>query len=198
MTVVTHRDAGSRAARRLALGAVLLGALAAGCHRRAAPPAEPVRREVEPPPLAPVLSPWPGTLASALRAAESGRYDDADRTLLEFSLKHARTPEGAESDFWRALLKTDPANAPVSAREQLALLDGYLGHGPAAPRYAEALILRRIVETSDSTRALLAAVRASAEAREKARDEEIRRLNDLYDRTAAELDRIKRRLAPKP
>ena len=198
MIIDIRRGRGGAAARRFALGTALLGTVAAGCRPRPAPPAEPVRREVEPPPLAPVLSPWPGTLATALRAAESGRYDDADRTLLEFSLKHARSPEGAESDFWRALLKTDPANNNVSAREQLALLDGYLGNGPTAPRYTEAQILRRIVETSDSTRALLAAVRASAEAREKARDEEIRRLNDLYDRTAAELDRIKRRLAPKP
>ena len=187
-----------RVVSRLAIGVVLATGVAAGCRPRPAPLPEPVRREVEPPPLAPVLSPWPGTLASALRAAESGRYDTADRALLDFSLKNARTPEGAESDFWRALLKLDPANANVTVREQLALLDGYLGNGPSAPRYAEALILRRVVEASDSTRALLATLRSSSEAREKARDEEIRRLNELYDRTAAELDRIKRRLAPKP
>jgi hypothetical protein len=168
-----------------------------GCRSRPEPPA-PARVVEAPRAPVPQISPWPGTLASALRAAESARYNEADRILLEFSVKHANTPEGAESDFWRALLKTDPANSKVTAREQLALLDGYLDNGPNAPRYAEVQILRRVVEASDSTHALLTTVRLSAEAREKARDEEIRRLNELYDRTAAELDRIKRRLAPKP
>jgi len=80
----------------------------------------------------------------------------------------------------------------------MALYDAYLSGGATLPRYAEAIILRRVVESLDSTRSLLTTMRNSAESREKTRDEEIRRLNDLLDRTTAELERIKRRLVPKP
>lgn len=188
------------ARRRLATLGISVGvALAISC-RRPAPPPEPAPEPavLAPTPSVPPISQWPTTIASALRAAESGRYDEADRILLEFSVKHAGTPEGAESDFWRAFLKTDPANHDVAPREQLSLLDAYLGAGSATPRYHEAVILRRIVEAMDSTRSLLTTMRASAEAREKTRDDEIKRLNDLVDRTTAELDRIKRRLIPRP
>lgn len=174
--------------------ALSVAALFGACHRPAPPPPPLVVPEVIP---APPISPWPGTLSSALRAADNGRFEEADRLLTEFSVTHAGTPDGAESDFWRALLKTDPANAKVTSRESMALYDAYLGGGPTLPRYAEAMILRRVVESLDSTRSLLATVRASADAREKARDEEIRRLNDVVDRTTAELERIKRRLAPR-
>ncbi|MBK6487897.1 MAG: hypothetical protein IPF98_13720 [Gemmatimonadetes bacterium] len=177
---------------------VVAGVLLAGACHRAPPPPIPVPevQTVLAPPAA--LSPWTGTLASALRAAESGRFPEAERILTDFSLEHAGTGDGAESDFWRALLKTDPANRAVTPRESMALYDSYLSGGSALPRYAEAMILRRVVESMDSTRALLATVRASASAREKTRDEEIRRLNDEVDRTTAELERIKRRLIPKP
>ena len=178
----------------LVVGSVMLFST---CRSTPAPPSvAPVAPTLTPTPL--VISPWPGTLAAALRAAENGRFDEAERTLVEFSVTHAGTPEGAESDFWRALFKVDPANRGVSAREQTAMLDAYLSGGSNQPRYAEALILRRIAEAMDSTHTLLVTVRASAEARDKSRDEDIRRLNDLVDRTSAELERIKRRLAPKP
>lgn len=183
------------AASRIALLTLVLGG---ACLR---PPQRPaVPSPAKPPLIAPTtqLSPWPGALAAALRAAESGRFADAERLLTEFSVAHAGTPEGAESDFWRALLKTDPANRNVTPRESMALYDSYLSGGQSLPRYAEAVILRRLVESMDSTRSLLATVRASSDAREKARDEEIRRLNDVVDRTTAELERIKRRLAPRP
>lgn len=149
-------------------------------------------------PATPPISPWPGTLGAALRAAEVGKFDEAEKILTQFSVEHAGTPDGAESDFWRALLKTDPANRDATPRESMALYDAYLGGGSALPRNAEAVILRRVVESLDSTRTLLHTVRASADAREKARDDEIRRLNDVIDRTTAELERIKRRLTPKP
>lgn len=182
----------SSVARAVVAGVLLLGA----CHRAPPPPIPvPVVQTVLAPPAA--LSPWTGTLASALRAAESGRFPEAERILTDFSLEHAGTADGAESDFWRALLKTDPANRAVTPRESMALYDSYLSGGATLPRYAEALILRRVVESMDSTRALLVTVRASASARDKSREEEIRRLNDEVDRTTAELERIKRRLIPK-
>ena len=185
--------------RRLKLAAAAVGGilLFSACRSSPVPSAVvPVAPALTPTPL--LISPWPGTLAAALRAAENGRFDEAERTLVEFSVTHAGKPEGAESDFWRALLKVDPANRGVTARAQTAMLDAYLSGGSNQPRFAEALILRRVAEAMDSTHALLVTVRASAEAREKTRDDEIRRLNDLVDRTSAELERIKRRLAPKP
>lgn len=185
------------ARRAHAVASLVLAAMLAGaCRQPAPPPAPPPAPIVFP--AAPPLSPWVGTLARALREAEAGRFDDAERILADFSVGNAGTPDGAESDFWRALLKTDPANRDVTPRESMALYDAYLDGGSALPRHAEALILRRVVESMDSTRVLLSTVRASADARQKARDEEIRRLNDLVDRTTAELERIKRRLAPKP
>ena len=168
----------------------------AGCQRTVAPVPAPVAAVVIAPP--PSVSLWPGTLASAIRLAEAGRFDEAERMLTDFSVAHAGNAEGAESDFWRALLKTDPANRSVTPRESMALYDSYMSGGAMLPRYAEAQILRRVVESLDSTRVLLSTIRASADAREKTRDDEIRRLNDIVDRTTAELERIKRRLVPKP
>lgn len=181
-----------RSRRALGCAALPLAAALVACRRPAPDMPPPVIPEVVVP--API-SPWPGTLSRALRAAESGHFDEAERLLTAFSVAHAGTPDGAESDFWRALLKTDPANRDVTPRESMALYDAYLSGGSTLPRHAEALILRRVVESLDSTRSLLATVRTSADAREKARDDEIRRLNDIVDRTTAELERIKRRLA---
>ncbi len=195
---MTFAAMATRAGKR-AVGSVCLTTLAlvvTGCRSQQPPPVR--TRVVEPPHPVPQISPWPGTLASALRAAETSKYDEADRILLDFSVKHVNTPEGAESDFWRALLKLDPSNEKVTYREQRALLDGYLDIGSAAPRHAEVQILRRMVEASDSTRYLLTSSKQNAEAREKRLEEEIRRLTEVNERTAAELERIKRRLAPKP
>ncbi len=192
-----RRPDAARRRRTPLLVLVAAGAFAASCKRaEPVPVPRPIVQMVTAPPPPP--SPWPGTLATALRAAESGRFAEAERILTDFGLANKGTPEGAESDFWRALLKTDPANRAVTPRESMALYDSYLSGGTDQPRYAEALILRRVVESMDSTRALLATVRASADARDKSRDDEIRRLNDVIDRTTAELERIKRRLIPKP
>ncbi len=176
-------------------GWCVVALLAVGCQRPT--PAPPAVAPIVPV-AAPPISPWPGTLANALRSAESGKFDDAESLLSQFSVDHAGTPDGAESDFWRALLKTDPNNRKATPRESMALYDAYLSGGPGMPRYAEAQMLRRVVEALDSTRTLVSTMRASYESREKGRDDEMRRLNDALDRTTAELDRIKRRLTPKP
>jgi hypothetical protein len=149
-------------------------------------------------PPSPVISEWPATLAAALRAAESGDFEGADRTLLDFGLRNAGKPEGTESDFWRALIKADPLNDAPTNRERMALFDAYLAAGTSAPRYTEAMIFRRILEAVDSTRTALAGLRAANEQRQRSREEEIRKLSDDLDRTMAELDRIKKRLAPRP
>ena len=155
---------------------------------------------VPPPPLPtplPDISPWPGILVRAQRLAERGRYAEADQVLAEFAVNHPGSRDGAEADFWRALLKADPANEEVTVREQLAALDTYLAGGPEMPRYVEAQILRRLVEAVDSTRSLVVAVRAAANARVDAKNDEVKRLSDELEKTVAELERIRRRLIPR-
>ena len=165
-----------------------------GCAKHQPPPPPPP--SPEPAPL--VVSPWPGILAGARRAADGGHFQDADRILSEFATQHPQSPEGVEADFWRALFRADPANTESTVREQLAAFDAYLTGGPARPRYTEAQVLRRMVEVIDSTRALIVAVRASADARERAKTDEVKRISDELEKAVTELERIKRRLTPKP
>lgn len=168
-----------------------------GCRPRpvdAPPPPVPVEL---PAPLP--VSTWPTVLGDVVRDAQAGRYDDADRRLQAHGLANAGTLEGAEADYWRAVLKADPANPVRTLRERVALLDAYLAVPGAQPeRQLEATVMRRLLEQVDSTSAVLVTVRASAEARQRTRDDEIRRLNDELDRTTAELDRIRKRLAGRP
>lgn len=175
---------------------LLLVGLGAAC--RQAPPV------VTPPTPAPVaislpdssLSEWPTTLAAALRAAEAGRYEDADQQLLQYGIRHAGTKEGTESDFWRAVIKADPNNTAPEPRERMALFDAYIAAGTDTPHYLEAVVFRRLLEVAESSRAAIASLRSANEARQRTREDEIRKLSDDLDRTMAELDRIKKRLAP--
>jgi hypothetical protein len=146
----------------------------------------------------PAVSPWPGIFSRALRAADAGRFPEADRLLSEFIANDGHSAEASEAAFWRALFSADPANASATVLDQIAYLDAYLAAGPSLPRYTEARILRRMVETIDSTRALIVAVRAAAEARERAKSDEVKRLSDELEKTVAEMERIKRRLVPRP
>jgi hypothetical protein len=174
-------------------------ALAASLLLVVACTAPPVRPPAPPPPTPiPEISPWPGVLVRAQRLADAGRYAAADEVLADFAVKNQGTAEGAEADFWRALLKADPLNPETSVREQLAALDTYLNGGPDMPRYVEAQVLRRLVEAVDSTRALVVAVRTAAGARAEAKNDEVKRLADELEKAVAELERIRRRLAPRP
>jgi len=180
---------------RFGLVAALL--ISAACRHSAPQVPEPVLIET-PTTTLPPISLWPATLSDALRAFDAGRNEEADRILRAHSARMAGTAEGAESDFWRAMLRADPGNTVGSPRERIALFDAYLAAGPTAPRYVEAQIFRRLVEALDSTRTAVTALRALAETRDKARDDEVRRLSEDLDKTMAELDRIRRRLTPKP
>jgi hypothetical protein len=181
--------------RRSMLGLrVILTALVMSCTRPAAAP--PVQQP--PAPAPPPISAWPGTLATAVRAADQGKHDDADAILAKYALDHAGSADGAEADYWRALLRLDPFNTRASLRDALTALDAYLNAGPTAARYAEARILRRLLESLDSSRAQLVAARLAADTRDRTREEEIKKLGDELDKTMAELDRIRRRLAQKP
>ena len=167
----------------------------AACRTNNPPPSVPV---VEAPP-APAISPWPGVFATVRQAVDSGRYADAERTLAEFSVAHAGTVEATESDFWRAVLKADPANRDATTRDAIAALDAYLAGGETMSRFLEASLLRRSLVTIDSLRSAAFAARTAAEARDKLRDEEMLKLTDSLTATKTELDRIRRRLtSPRP
>ena len=172
-------------------------AVSLGCHRAAVPATVPAPPPIVVPDPLPV-SPWPAILATALRSAESGRYDEAEQMLMDFSVRHAGTGDGAESDFWRAMLRLDPANHMSTPRQALPLLDSYLSGGASLPRHAEVQVLRRLAEAIDSSRTAVSALQGALDARQKARDDEIKQLNDDLNKTMAELERIKRRLIPKP
>jgi acyl-CoA reductase-like NAD-dependent aldehyde dehydrogenase len=171
----------------------LLAALACAPKSAAPPPAA-----APAPEPVPSVSPWPGVFSRALRAADAGRFADADRALSEFAALQPLSPEGQEATFWRALLSVDPANSESTVRDQVAAFDAYLAAGPSLPRYHEAKVLRRMVEAMDSTRAMIVAVRAAADARERARGDEVKRLSDELEKTVAEMERIKRRLSARP
>lgn len=176
------------------LAVVILASLAGavGCSRRAAPVVVPVPAAVD------TASPWPAILRQVQQLADEGDYAGAERLLGDFAVQRAGTAEGAEADFWRALLRADPQNGTPTVRDQLAALDTYLHGGPERPRYLEALVLRRLVEQVDSLRAVVVAVRVAAQARERARGDEVRRISDELEKALAELERIRRRLAPRP
>ncbi len=173
---------------------VIVASLLMSCARPAAAP--PVQQPPAPSP--PPISAWPRTLATALRAAHQGKHDEADAILAKYALDHAGSADGAEADYWRALFRIDPFNTRASVRDALTALDAYLNGGPASARYEEARILRRLLESLDSSRTQLVAARAAAESRDRTREEEIKKLGDELDKTMAELDRIRRRLAQKP
>ena len=159
--------------------------------RKVVPPPEVV---IPPPPAPP---PWDLTLDSVRTFVSARQYADADRTLAAVAVAHAGTPEAAESDFWRALLLADPLNADASPREAIASLDAYIARGSGAPRYLEALALKRLVASSDTLRASLTASRLLADQRDKARIDELAKRQLELDSVKTELDRIKRRLTGK-
>lgn len=182
-------------ALRLAL-ALLLGAFAGGCTRGSA-----LARPGLPEPTVN----WPAALGDAQRAAGAGRYADADRLLIAFAEQYADSPEAAETLFWRALFQLDPANRARSPKDAAAALDAYLAHADPLEHRLEAALTRRVAAALDSLAADLQTARTTppppspaALAAERAKDEELARVRDSLTRTSAELDRVRRRLAPRP
>ena len=146
----------------------------------------------EPPPPPP---PWEQTIDSVRTFVAAHQYAEAERTLAAFAVAHAGTPEAAESDFWRALLLSDPANAEATSHDAIAALDAYIARGASAPRYLEALTLKRLIASGDTLRSTIAATRAAADQRDRARTDELAKKQLELDSVSTELERIKRRLS---
>ena len=154
--------------------------------------------------------PWPIARAAAATEAAAGRFAAADSVLTAFGTAFPASADTVEALFWRAVYIVDPANESAAGpNAALPLLDRYLS-GPVAPdRRYEAELLRRIailratppevrVDTvvKVDTSAARAAVTREFEARDRVREEELVGLRDSLARTVAELERIRRRVAP--
>ncbi len=182
--VVRPAGAARPIVRRLTLLACVLFALAGtACIRR-------------PPFLRPAAErEWPAAYLVAQRAADRGAYPDADKALAEFAVAHPNTAEAAESAYWRAVYKLDPANKEASTRDAISGLDKYLA-APNGAHRGEAATLRRVAGQ------LLSLDRALSQKPDEAaatREEDVKKLRDDLQATKDELERIKRRLAaPKP
>jgi hypothetical protein len=149
---------------------------------------------------------WPTTLSAATAAATSGDYDEADRMLDDYAHRHPGTPQARETSYWRALLEIDPANSAGSTHAAQQRLAEYLADSTDLRHREEAEVLRRLVTYIDSAHAyyraaltnaesLRAAQAAQSSERQQELQKEILRLKEQLERTTAELDRIKRRLA---
>ena len=136
---------------------------------------------------------WPVALIAAQSDADRGRHGEADRTLREFAAEHPRSSEAIETTYWRAVFMLDPANTVATAREAGTLLERYLATNAPLAHRAEAGVLQRIAKA-------LAAPRETVPARQPdaAREAEIKALKDELEQTKAELERIKKRVAPPP
>lgn len=176
--------------------AIAVAACASGAH---------IRRST----LAPERD-WPGTMAAAQKAVAGGRYADAEHELASFAQRHPGAPESRETLYWRALFFLDPANHNQDTNSAVKALDAYLLDGSSAPHRGEAQVLRRIALSLDSlSRSGLLIVSSPADtvmrpfpamiARVQELQKENQKLKDQLDKTNAELERIKKRLAaPKP
>ena len=179
--------------RQLTAGLLVL----ASCqHRRPAAPPPVVDTVAVPSP--PPEAPWTRTMAAVQAAADSGQFATADSILTAFDHVDAGSGDASESAFWRAMLRADPRNPAFEPVEARRGIEAYLA-APNPRRRTEAGVMLRMLDLADSLRAVQAAQRSSAEARDRARDEEVQKLRDDLQRTQAELDRIKKRLgSPKP
>ena len=182
--------------KRAALVGIAIGGLA--CSSVGPPPAPQPTPHLDPRPVGAPFDPWPITRLAARLAADSLRFADADAILVGYSMVHPGTSEHREAEFLRVLLLLEPANPAASPRAAVQALDGYLAAAGDAPRANEARALRRALLLADSLAASATAQRTAAQAREKAKDDELQRLRDELARVEAELERIRRRLTRRP
>jgi hypothetical protein len=142
-----------------------------------------------------IPSEWASTLAQADREVLASRFGVADKLLADFTAKYAKTSEGYEATFWRALYKLDPANGTATPHDAAVLLDAYLTSSLTVPHRGAATSLRRIAGVLDKPSAVAVAGAPTA----STASEELARVKDELAKANAELERIKRRVAtPKP
>ena len=181
---------GPMAATRLA--ATLAAIALAGCATPGLLRSRP--NEQATPPAANATS-WATTLLAAQRDVERGRHADADRLLREFADRAAPAPEAAETMYWRAVFMLDPGASNTAPKDALALLGRYLGAKVPLAHRTEALVMQRIATALVSARETAG---AGAGARSGATEAEVKALKDELEQTKAELERIRKRLAPPP
>jgi hypothetical protein len=168
---------------------------------------------------------WPGVLAIAQDSAGKNAFDAADSALAKFANRYPGTSEALETAYWRALYKMDPSNRASSMPQAMAGFDRYLADSRAKRHMSEATTLRRVAAQIDGLNKLAANAMAqtnaananaanaraiAADARADAAktaadatgtssaDAEIKRLKDELAKANAELERIRKRLAPPP
>ncbi|HJR43607.1 MAG TPA: hypothetical protein VJ812_16040 [Gemmatimonadaceae bacterium] len=152
---------------------------------------------------------WPTVLASAQQAANEGRYDAAERELALFAERNPGTLQAREAAYWRAMLLLDPANEGGDPGGALEQIERYLADSATfTPHRGEALLIRRLASQLDSLRrsstevtsasARTAADAATAKERETELEKQNQALKEQLEKTMAELERIKKRLAERP
>lgn len=143
---------------------------------------------------------WDSTLTVARRAADSGKYDVADRALADFISLYNGSHEATEAIFWRGLFKVDPNNRNGSLPGGITSFDVYLASDSAIWHRSVAVVLRRTAALAQSLK-LAAAGQPTTPTPTgdkdamKSRDEEIASLREQLAKVNAELERIKKRLA---
>jgi hypothetical protein len=156
-------------------------------------------------PPAPAEGRLSATLQQAEREALALRFGVADRLLAEFAEQHPGAPESVEVGFWRALFKLDPANQTGGPRDAIALFDAYLAAPQTVAHRGAATSLRRVALVLDRPPTVVAAsaapgpVAPTAKAEPKpdqSNADEVQRLKEELAKANAELERIKRRVAP--
>ncbi|MDQ6828104.1 MAG: hypothetical protein M3081_04480 [Gemmatimonadota bacterium] len=151
-------------------------------------------------PAATYSSDYPSIVAAAYRSALAGRFGDADTALSNYVKRHPASPESRDASYWRALFNLDPANKTGSTQRATEQLDRYLADSALANHRAEALILRRLAADIETMQAALERARATptTPTRDPDLGRENLRLRDELEKTSAELERVRKRLAGKP
>ncbi len=161
---------------------------------------------------------WPRVRADAVAAAMTRDPRRVDSVLRAFAARHPGTREAAHSTYLRGLLLLDPATeakaSNESTREARNALAAYVAGGPSQEHYVEALVLQRLTGHLDSLRETAELIggdiaRSAGRAAPqqpgliafrdtlRARGAEIDRLTKELDASRAELERIRRRVAPR-
>ena len=146
---------------------------------------------------------WSTTLATVRTLVGRTEHAHADSILGDFRARFPGTPSAVDALFWRGMLRADPMNRAQSRRDASADLEAYESGGVLHTHAEEAALVRRLLVQVDSLRASVVQERTAASVlipRDslKPRDEEIVRLRTELDQTRAELERVRRRLAPPP